>query len=70
MIFKTMLVLGFTYLNTSDLLILILIVITGNTMNMFMAFNKSSNILNYMYNKVVNAQAAVIFWTTLITIFG
>ncbi|EGR30970.1 hypothetical protein IMG5_119850 [Ichthyophthirius multifiliis] len=70
MIFKTFLVLGFTYLDTSDLLILILISITANSMNIFLAFNKSSNILNYMYNKVTNSQAAVIFWTTLITIFG
>ncbi|KAL4426928.1 hypothetical protein ABPG74_012928 [Tetrahymena malaccensis] len=68
--FKTILVVSFTFLDTTDLLILVIIFITLCTLDLFLTFNKSSNILNYMYNKVINSQIACIFWTTLILIFG
>jgi len=40
------------------------------TMATFFSFNKTIYYLNYYFSKVVNAQHAVIFWSTLMIVMG
>ena len=69
LLFKTAFVM-FSVILGEDLIILYILMISLLQLLVFLDINKSSNYLNFFYQKLINSQVVLTTWTTLMLIFA